>query len=733
MSKTNSPSKLYSSKITLTNCDKEPIHILGKIQNHGVLLAFDKQKKLLTWCSNNVTLLFNKTPEEILNKNINTIVSLEVIKFLTDSLEKKSVAYKETVINNRSVTIIAHKSDLDYIFDFEFNDLKQDVLKQQLQLTEIVSEINTISDLTERCDFVTSSIKNYLHYDRVMMYQFDASWNGKVISEKKENHLESWLGLQYPASDIPQQARKLFLKQGARIIQNVNSTPVDLVGFSPNNTNEPLDLSNSELRSVSPIHIEYLQNMKVGATLTIAIVHEGILWGLIACHHYSPKYVSYLQRLSCSFLAQMFATRTALDSSEGLIEKIKKNSKIRSTLINQINDEKDLLKGLTGKTYSINNLTASSGAAICIDEKITRIGKCPSKREILKLIKNIKATSSRDIYYTDHLMGSFKESETYKNTASGVLCVFISKSKNDALIWFKPEIITTVNWAGAPAEKNTEKALSPRKSFKKWSIEQLGKSETWQDDEISAVISLQKSIHDITLKKYDEVKKLNAKLKMAYEELETFSYSVSHDLRAPLRGIDGFANILKEDYYDSLDEFGKSSIGTIIASVNKMNSLIDDILEYSKLGQKPIKYSNFSIEDTIHEILPDLKRLYPNTKINIQENLPHILGDQAIVTIFLKNLLENAMKYSSKKKEPQINIGYQDNGTYYIRDNGIGFEMKHKDKIFGVFDRLVNTEYPGSGIGLAIAKRIINKHGGKIWAESKINNGSTFYFNFARN
>lgn len=729
MNISNSPFKPLTKEVTFSNCDKEPIHIIGKIQNHGVLITCKIDTLEINRCSKNTSVLFDKTTKEILGASMNTILNQKILDEVILAFSNKNIFYKEYEIKNIDVTIIVHKSDREYVFEFELNTIKLDSLAYQMRLTEIVFEINSINDLQERCNRTAAMVKEYFAYDRVMIYKFDAEWNGAIISEAKEPHLESWLGLHYPSTDIPQQARQLFLKQGVRIICDVHTEPLDIINHSK--TKSVLDMSNSELRYVAPVHIEYLKNMRVNATLTAAIIIDNKLWGLIACHHYSPKFINYYQRLNCKFLTQVFATKIQLDKSNKIIEKLNQSSFIHARLIDQINTSQNIIKGLTQLQYTINDLTESFGAAIYLDQKIISIGDCPTENQILAIILQIKDLDYPNEYiYHTHQASHDLDILSITEKAAGICCCFLSPSKEDALIWFKPEKIQTIHWAGNPHKEilpDHTKKLSPRKSFAKWIEQQTGKSVPWQDYEIAEVEKFKNNLTDIITER--EIKELNHKLKIAYKELESFSYSVSHDLRAPIRGIDGFANILKEEYYDTLDDFGKSSLNTIIESVNKMNTLIDDILEYSRLGRKSIQHKSFSLKSAIEEVLPNLKELYPNVQVTIQEELPMIIGDQNIFLLLLKNLIENAMKYSSKSQNPQVQIRHLEKNTFYIKDNGIGFDMKHKERIFDVFNRLVNDdEYNGSGIGLAIVKRIIDRHQGEIWVESKIDKGSTFYF-----
>ena len=732
----SSPSSLYPQKVDLNNCDKEPIHILGKTQSYGVLLAFDVKSLNLVQYSDNLSTVFEDSFIADLT-SVHDLLEADKLQQLTSRLNDNKSTSIEISIGGETYLLIAHTNADVLIFELEpKGDITDPVVYQQ-QLTDIVTELSAAEDEQDMCDKAAKLIRDFLGYDRVMIYRFDENWNGAVVSEARESSLESWLGLNYPATDIPQQARKLFLKQGVRIIADVDDTSVKIQPpLSPVSDN-PLDLSKSELRAVSPIHIEYLQNMKVGATLTAAIVYKDTLWGLVACHHYSPKFINYYKRLSAKFLTQVFATQLGLRTSNTNLQFVNRSNNVRSTLIEQMSKNWNIEEGLTNFDTTLLDLTDAKGAAILLEGNLTVIGITPSENQIFEL-KNwlIEQDIKEEVFYTKSLSQLYSKANDFKDVAAGLMFIPISKGDQNALFWFKPERKETVHWAGNPDKavlSKTGEDLSPRKSFEKWMQEVDGQSEPWQDYEIAAAKALKQNISEIIIQKYDEVKRLNDKLEKAYKELESFSYSVSHDLRAPLRGIDGFAQIIKEDYYDSLDDFGKEAVQTIISSTGKMNELIDDILAFSGLSQKETSAQEFSVDELIKDVLSFIQVdiTYPDAVIKIHDNFPRITGDRGMIFQLFTNLISNALKYSSKKDSPIVEIGYkkEEPTVFYVKDNGIGFDTMHSERIFGVFNRLESDEnYPGSGIGLAIVKRVVEKHNGAIEVESKPGEGSCFYF-----
>ncbi|WP_378186570.1 ATP-binding protein [Aquimarina sp. W85] len=727
-----SPSTLYPRKVDLNNCDKEPIHILGKVQNHGVLLSCDPITLEILQYSENINEILGLQKQAV--QNLSQLFEPSTIQFIQDNYTLEQSFPLDGHIGETAYIAIIHKNDDRLIVELEPVGVQIPQIFYQQQMTSIITELGRTETDLQMCDKAADLIRDFLGYDRVMIYKFDPQWNGEVVSEAKEEHLESWLGLHYPASDIPQQARKLFLKQGVRIIADVASTPVDVLPQLDPRLKQPLDLSRSELRAVSPIHIEYLTNMKVGATLTAAIVFNDTLWGLIACHHYSPKFINYQQRLSCKFLTEVFSSQLGMKSSNIELLKINSANVVRNKLVAQMSLKWDIVSGLCDHKVTMLDIAEATGGAIIIDGDIKLIGKTPSKEFVQHLSAWMAEQTKEDIFYTEHLCEVYPLAKTYQEVVSGVLQISISKIDKNYIIWFKPEKPKTVNWGGNPNKSvliDSEARLSPRKSFEKWSEELSGSSSPWTDNEIAAIKALKSNISEIIVQKYEEVQLLNKNLEQAYKELQAFSYSVSHDLRAPLRGIDGFAQIIKEDYFEQLDEYGKNAIRTIINSTSKMNELIDDILSFSGLSQKQVNFNTFSMKNVVRDVLNFIQPAitYPHAIIKLQDDIPDAYGDTAMTFQILSNLIGNALKYTTDKKTPEISIGYDTKkSAYFVKDNGIGFDEKHKERIFGVFHRLVGKEFEGSGIGLAIVKRAIEKHDGFIEVKSILNQGTTFYF-----
>ncbi len=726
----------YPEKVDITNCDREPIHIIGKAQPHGVIIGCSRADFQITRCSENSEHLLGISAKDLLKRPLSTLFSEEDIDAIKSLGEKEKIALSDTVFENRRYLKIAHVSGDEYIVDIEPVAKSANSKDLREQLTNILNDLSSAPSIEEIANRTVKIVKKVFTYDRVMLYRFDEEWNGEVVAEEKERALESWLGLHYPATDIPKPSRELFLKQGVRMISDVHHTPAAILPSESSDNSKPLDLSGSELRGVSPIHIQYLINMKVGASLTAAIVLNGELWGLLACHHYSSKFIDYHQRQLVKFLTQVITNRLALLNANIFLENTGKSEEIRKELVNQM-QKLPVSQALNGNT-KFTDLLKCDGGAVFQDKNLELSGITPSKEEVLDLIQNFLTLKKDKLFYTKNLCKLFSNACSYKEKASGVLAVKLGDQNEDMVIWFRQEVIQTVSWGGNPEKNAIIKDgiihLTPRKSFEKWSQKLSGVSLSWEKYEVEAALSLEESItYAIVQRQKEEILELNKNLSLLNEELEIFNYNVSHDLRAPLRGIEGYARILEEDYLKDLDEYGKKVLKTIISSADKMEHFINDLLNLAKLGRTGLKIVNIPVPEMLQEIKDYLNVAYhyPSAEIIVDDNIPEITGDKNLIFQLLSNLIENALKYSDKVSKPRVEIGFyldNDNAVYLVKDNGIGFNPDLKEKIFNSFTRLVKEEYPGTGIGLAIAKKVILKHNGKIWVDSTPGEGSVFYF-----
>lgn len=734
----------YETAYDLMKCESEPLHQIRYVQSHVVLVVANLDNYIITNVSENIHTLFNHELNSIVGNSLTQLLPKDAFELLKKGVEAKDFKRFNPihlVQKEHSYNIIAHVRDGLLIMEIEPRDTNASNWQFLMLIDEAIrrmqeSNKNNISNLL---NVTTKEIRTLTKYDRVMLYQFDEDFNGEVVAEATD--LDPFLGLHYPASDIPKQARDLYLINKTRVIADVNSSPARIVPSLHPKNNEPLNLTHSVARGVSPIHLEYLSNMEVGATMSIAIIVEGKLWGLIACHHEEAKFIDYRTRNMVGFLGQILSGYLSLQIIQDFRESSLQTNLLKTQLVDRLNKKWNLVEGLLKGEPNVTNLTNSGGAAIFTDDKIHTVGTVPSDEQLLELISWFNIRNIDSYYATDQLSKEHPAAVAYQDVASGILVIRISQRINDYLIWIRPEESHVVEWGGNPDKivEQTElgKRISPRKSFAKWKEQVNGKAIAWTDQDIQQALSLRSEISDFIFSKYDELKRVNEELQVSYKELESFSYTISHDLRAPLRGIDGFAEILSEDYDSKLDDYGKSLLKVIKDNVKRMNHLIDDILRLSKLGKNRVTLNLLDLSPILEEIVADLIHLEDANRqltIQIADDFPLIMGDRTMIYQLFQNLLSNAVKYTRLTTDAVISVGIEkidDSSGYvefFVRDNGIGFDLQYKEKIFEVFSRLVSeNEFEGTGIGLSIVKKIIQHHEGHINVESELQKGTTFY------
>jgi len=738
--------ELPEVSINLTSLKEAPIHISGKIQPHGVLLVLTDDLKILQ-ISSNTSNLFGISPESMLDKQLEDLLD----SFQVERIKAGLVEDNLDLINPTKIWV-RKKGDEYVALDAVFHRNKDGFLILELEPTisqenipflsfyhlarASINKLEATSNLRDFSQIIVQEVRKVTGFDRVMLYKFDDDGHGSVIAEEKIESLESYLGLHYPESDIPKPARKLFVSNSIRLIPDANSQPIQIFPVNNPVSQRPLDLTNSILRSASPCHIEYLHNMGVGASLTISLIKEGKLWGLIACHHQSPKYVSFELRKACEFLGRLIFSEISVKEETEDYDYRMKLTYIQSALIDYMSQEENFIDGLVKHDPNILELTTAQGAAVCFGGKCTVVGETPSEEDLNYLVQWLKNNVDEEVFYTDSLPQIYPDAERYKNVASGLLAIPISK--RNYVLWFRPEVIQTVNWGGDPNnafEVNQSQGnvrLCPRKSFELWKETVRLTSLPWQYVEIKAALELRKAIVNIVLRQADELAQLAQDLERSNAELKKFAYVASHDLQEPLNQVANYVQLLEMRYHEELDEDAKEFINFTVEGVSLMQTLIDDVLAYSKVDMQAIDFELTEVNTALQRALTNLRGRVAETKAVITyEEMPSIMADSTRLMQLFQNLIGNAIKFRSDKS-PEIHIAasrLEDDWLFSVRDNGIGIDPQFSDRIFVIFQRLhTRDEYPGTGMGLAICKKIVECHRGRIWVESQPGEGATFYF-----
>jgi light-regulated signal transduction histidine kinase (bacteriophytochrome) len=574
-------------------------------------------------------------------------------------------------------------------------------------------------------------------FDRALVYRFDDDGAGTVIAEDRNDVLPSCLGHRFPGSDIPAQARELYRTNRLRLIADAAYTPVPIIPPLDPRTNRPLDLSHATLRSVSPIHVEYLRNTGTAASMSISLLRNGSLWGLVSCHNGTPRDVPFEVRTACDLLGQVFSLQ--LDSKERHAEfeyRLKLKSMQVSLLAHMANED-EFIDGLVKHPEELLGFAEAGGAAVVFDGKCHRVGAAPGEPEIMRLVDWLSEDVAKEVFSTESLTEFLPEAEAYKDQASGLLAVSISKLYRSYILWFRPEVLHTVNWSGDPRKpvEDVNPHMHPRKSFEVWKETVRLRSQPWRSSELETAAEFRGAVVGIVLRKAEELAELSAELRRSNKELEAFSYSVSHDLRAPFRHIVGYAELLNEQH--DLSETGRRYVRTIIESACFAGVLVDNLLAFSQMARAGISPMNLDMGRLVEEVREEVMAEAAGREIHWRvETLPDAWADPVMMRLVLRNLLSNAVKYTRKRADASIEVGgivHPAEIIFFVRDNGTGFDMRYVDKLFGVFQRLHRMEeFEGTGIGLANVRRIIERHGGRTWAEGIVDQGATFYVSLPR-
>jgi len=740
--------------ITITNCEAEPIHIPGSIQPYGYLLALNKADNTIQYCSENCATLFNRPLNQILGKPFSNFFNKKDADSFAAYAEKTEDTVKPFAfsVGNHSLHITAFSTNNNIVMEFEsFSHEEIDLPDLFFQTERFAFSKERADNLQMLCQDVAEATRKITGYDRVMIYRFDKDYNGQVFAESRLDTIEPFLGLYYPDTDIPAQARELFLLNRIRMLANVHAANVPLYALDENADNKSIDLSFSTLRSFSPMHIQYLKNMGVGATFTIALINQGKLWGLIACHHQSPKHIPYHVRLAAHlqgvFLSSQIDVRQLADEFE-LVKETEK--KLDSLHIILTGSEQNLAQEQT--LVQLKNLLNADAVVIVFKDTFYKNGLLPKDEKLKELMNWLDTSIDQGTFQTSKLADSYPLDVDLDNQVAGVVYLPIGKQTKNGIAWIRQEVEKTVNWGGDPSKAMTINAenhsLIPRKSFSLWKQAVKGQSAPWQKPEIKAAYIIRTYIQNqFHLADMQEEERryltLNERLKKANEELENMNWISTHDLKEPLRKIQIYASIILQKHKAEIPELVITNILRMQSSAARMQNLIDALLSYTKVINEEKQLENIDLNEILNEIQADLNESIEDIKGSLQwDNLPTIQGITFLMKQLFENLINNSLKFTKEGRPPVIIVSSQliiektmkitwpeSENDYYkitVADNGVGFNPAYKKDLFKMFQRFHGQQYQGSGIGLAICQKIAEAHDGFIEAKGEEDKGASF-------
>ena len=768
----------YSIKrhgISITNCDAEPVRTPGCIQAHGALLVLRQSDLSVLQASENAMAILGHEPGELLGQNVAVVVKAEgevrLRSILSTDPTDRNPIYVYTLPATSKVAamdVTVHTLDGVVMLEFEATGRSQPAQgtapaapgprhepDYYAIIKKTVARLQSMATVQAFCQALTDEVRLLSGLDRVMVYKFHADHHGEVFAESRRSDLAPWLGLHYPAEDIPKPARDIFARTWIRPVPDINGALAEMMPLVNPDTGRPVDMTFCALRGVSVMYTEYLQNMGVSAGLTMPLRRDNQLWGLIACHHYTgPHFVPYELRAACEFLAQVASLQQhAVEERENAAYR-QKLEDVNQQLLSMAAQE----GGLASMTDGVPNMLGAinaGGAALYHRDRWWRVGQTPDDLQLEALGQwlgeRLEAGSLvSPLYATHSLAAAYPPGAAFANVASGLLAAPLSRSGQNLMMWFRPEVKTTVNWGGNPRDKPTVtgphgERLTPRRSFELFAESVDKQAFPWMQVEIDAATRLRSLIMELVIVRAERLAGLNADLARSNEELDAFAYVASHDLKEPLRGIHKYAHQLMEAAPASDEE--KRKLEGLMRLTVRMDSLLDSLLHFSRVGREELTLEEVDLNEVLAEAIEMVSSRIgdAHTQIVAPRTLPLVSCDRIRVREVLVNLLSNALKYNNAA-DKRVEVGYvaaaesalrhgfpEETGgqtVYWVRDNGIGIAPRHFDQIFKMFKRLHGREDygGGTGAGLTIVRKLVERHHGQVWLESVVDGGSAFFF-----
>lgn len=724
----------------LAQCASEPIRIPGSIQPHGVLLTLNAPELIIGQISSNCATMLGHPVEALLQQPLAALAGTTVVEQIRQALLSADLEdVNPLLLDIGGQRFNGSLSRHDALIILELEPWRAAAQDNTLILLRALRRMQAAATLQDLYTVSVEEIRQLTGFDRVMIYRFEPAGHGQVISEALGGNLPGYLGQCFPASDIPPQARELYRLNWIRVIPDARYVPVPILPVLRPDNGQSLDLGYSMLRSVSPVHCQYLDNMGVRASMSLSLLENTQLWGLITCADPEPLLVSHPVRTMCAAIAQLLSVQiTALQTRDHQADREQK-----SLLINELTaamrlSKNDVLDGLANHPLQLLSLTGASGVAVLIEDRLQLIGQCPTEEQVRALYLWVReqCLDSGELLVTDHLQSLHGVSATYGDVASGLLAFVLPKPVDNAVIWFGEQLRSSMKWSGNPDEhfsikEGASQRLQPRKSFEVWEQQVDGRARAWSAADAFAALQLRRAAIEDDLAR--QVRREHEAVRVRDELVAV----VSHDLRNPMTIIIMQCGMMQR--LVSRDE-GKNTgrmsaaLGTMEEATARMNTLIADLLDKSKLeaGHYPLDCKPLDVVELLEQACALLVTLTQHKGIELNcssaEGLSIDADPQRLFQV-LSNLLGNAIKFTPAGGRIDLSASRVGaNVLISVRDNGGGIHAVHLPHIFERYWSVREGNPNGSGLGLYICRSIVQAHGGELWAESEPGVGSVFTF-----
>ncbi len=771
----------------LQECASEPIHQIGQVQPHAATLAFERDgAKRVLHASENIEAFIGLPLSATLGRPLAALLDGEA-SIALDALIERCLRLSTPATGRFTlmapaarVPMIAHLYEAGDLLALELERNDGAHLHGHLDnfLTETIDSLLALGALGERqayFDGLAAQVRRLTGYDSVMVYRFDSNMDGEVIAQCRSAAAQDFLGMRFPASDIPPQARRLYTINLVRVVADTDAVPASIVPAQHPLTQRPLDLSYSAVRSLSPIHIEYLRNIGVRASLVISLLQEGRLWGMVTCHHLTPKPVSIALREAAILVSRLVSSRLTEMQAEAQERLNTEAVHISRALLRHMPDRPvpEVMHELLPQLQAL--VRADGILALVEGERFTH-GKVPPEEQVNGLLDWLGRRASREVVAIDYLSQDYAPAAAITDCAAGLMCTPPAPGMRNAIVWLRGERIRTVRWAGNYEEGFVRNAagnfrLTPRKSFELWTEGWRGRCEPWsaaeagiaamlalelperiaQMSRLDAAISrLKQNEQDLQLHRErleDLVRQRTTELSIAKELAESasraksaFLANMSHELRTPLSGIMGMNMLALRHTRDAnVQNYLEKSEGIS----RHLLALINDILDLTKveadrLTLDPVDFTLRDILDSVdHQLRPaaQAKGLVLRFGVSEDDASRRLHGDAQRLLQVIVNLVGNAVKFTDRGSV-QLQASIDTTGDLPVLrcdvlDTGIGIAAGDQARLFLAFEQAetsISRRFGGTGLGLALVRRLVRLMGGDISVTSAAGAGSTFRF-----
>ena len=643
-----------AASVDLTNCDREPIHIPGAIQPIGFLVALTADWQVAR-VSANIGDFLDQPPEAMVGALIQDLFTPKAVHDLRNRVAM--LGGRDAVERLFSCVLVDGGPAFDVAVHVSAGEVVIEAEPASGEHGDASGAVRSMmSRLDQAADFPAfyregaRQVRALLGYDRVMVYRFAEDGSGEVVAEAARSGIGRFMGLRYPATDIPAQARELYRRNLLRLITDVNAVPVPIIP-ARNQDGRPLDLSLSTLRSVSPIHIEYLKNMGVGASLSISIIVDGKLWGLFACHHYAARRPTFERRSVSELFAQMFSMRLESRERKETVEYERRARDISDQLLGAVASDETLLKDPDWLADILTHAIPADGVGVWLGGNHAFSGETPPLEDFRRIVRALNGTAAGRVFATDHIGALVPEARAFASGAAGLLAIPISRSPRDYVILFRRELVHSVRWGGDPHKPVSfgpnGPRLTPRESFAEWKELVEGRSQPFTASEIRVAETLRATLIEVVLRLADEA---SAERQQSSARQELLIAELNHRVRNILGLIRGLIR-QSEPTSASIADFVKVVDGRIHALARAHNQITDD-----HWGPAPLQ----ALIDAEAAAFVDERG-----RITLQGE-PVLLNPNAYSTmaLVLHELVTNSNKYGSlSTQDGRVVIGWSRNAA----------------------------------------------------------------------